>query len=89
MGAVRYLVVLLLYIWGGFLNPTTTSAQQNPGEFIDTFIQGVNGMNDILFGPDGHLYICVGNGDHVLRYNGVTGAFMDIFGRRRRAGRSR
>ncbi len=40
-----------------------------------TFISGVNGAVDINFGPDGSLYIAVGQ--TVKRYNATTGAYLN------------
>jgi hypothetical protein len=31
------------------------------------------------FGPDGHLYVANGNSNHVARFDGASGAFLDIF----------
>lgn len=42
-------------------------------------------LGAMTFGPDGHLYVLEGSGDtmrgrnRVLRFNGRTGAFMDVF----------
>jgi hypothetical protein len=33
----------------------------------------------MLFGPDGNLYVLAGDQAAVLRYNGQTGAFLDMF----------
>lgn len=33
----------------------------------------------LLFGPDGHLYVASKNARQVLRYNGTTDAFIDVF----------
>jgi len=61
------------------------------GDYIDTFIApGAGNLNEgqnMIFGPDGNLYITVneitGNdfcdGGAVHRYDGTTGAFMDVF----------
>ncbi|HEU5183432.1 MAG TPA: hypothetical protein VFU01_02615 [Gemmatimonadaceae bacterium] len=50
------------------------------GAFIDDFVTGtvdepVN--SGLTFGPDGHLYVGVGNG--VNRYDGLTGALLGAF----------
>ena len=58
------------------------------GAFVDVFIPkgsgGLSGMNtpypamhDLIFGPDGNLYISAAMG--VLRYDGTTGEFIDNF----------
>jgi hypothetical protein len=35
--------------------------------------------NGLTFGPDGHLYVAGGFLSEVLRYDGVTGNFIDTF----------
>lgn len=60
------------------------------GEFIDVFIgdnpdtaEDENGSlirpYGIAFGPDGNLYVASFLSDQILRYNGVTGEFIDVF----------
>ncbi len=53
------------------------------GTFLDVFVAsgsgGLDGPTDLLFGPDGHLYVSSFHNSRVLRYNGGTGAFLDEF----------
>src|SRR5712692_2060500 len=53
------------------------------GAFIDVFVPSVSGLaggvGDLLFGPDGKLYVAVLSANVVRRYNGLTGAFIDDF----------
>lgn len=53
----------------------------NDGTFIGDFISGGPELDEptaVVFGPDGNLYVLTGS-DTVVRYNGSTGAFIDIF----------
>src|SRR5207247_7145317 len=43
------------------------------------FASGVPDGVDLAFGPDGNLYVSDWNGGVVRRYNGTTGAFIDVF----------
>ena len=38
-----------------------------------------DGPRALLFGPDGNLYVTARDTNQVLRYDGTTGAFIDIF----------
>ena len=40
---------------------------------------GLDTPTAAVFGPDGNLYVADFNGDRVLRYDGATGAFLDVF----------
>ena len=58
--------------------------------FVDVFIWddpaipgdptgGLDGPTTAVFGPDGNLYVASFNTDEVLRYDGATGAFLNVF----------
>jgi WD40 repeat protein len=55
------------------------------GEFIDSFVppagnsSGLNGPGDMIFGPDGNLYVVNSQPPMIKRYNGTTGEFLDNF----------
>src|SRR5262249_60383626 len=53
------------------------------GAVIDEFVPLGSGMianpTDLLFGPDGNLYVASRRNSRVLRYDGTTGAFLDTF----------
>ena len=54
------------------------------GAFLDTFASGggLRGPTDLAFGPDGNLYVASFGDDansKIIRYNGITGAYMDDF----------
>ncbi len=41
--------------------------------------QTLDGPNALAFGPDGYLYVVSNHNNRVVRYDGVTGAFVDVF----------
>jgi streptogramin lyase len=53
------------------------------GAFIDAFVTaGAGGLStpaELVFGPDGNLYVSSFGTSEVRRYNGTTGAFIDAF----------
>ena len=62
---------------------------QGTGGFIKVFAQGLvapdpgepcpNCFTGLAFGPDGKLYVAAEKTQQVLRYDGTTGAFLDVF----------
>lgn len=81
-------LLLVPTAWGDLLvtsGNTTTDSQvlrySDAGALLGTFIAPGNGLlapRDMLFGADNNLYV-VSNNSSVLRYNGMTGAFIDTF----------
>jgi len=50
------------------------------GAYISDFAStGLDGPQDLEFGPDGHLYVASLYNDRVVRFNGTTGAFIDVY----------
>ncbi|MEP7062887.1 MAG: NHL repeat-containing protein [Betaproteobacteria bacterium] len=69
---------------GNFFSPELDVLRySSTGAFVGTFVTtGSGGLTFPLggsFGPDGNFYVSDSDHEHVLRYNGVTGAFIDIF----------
>jgi hypothetical protein len=52
------------------------------GAYLDTFVTpgsgGLVSPVDLVFGPDGDLYVSDWTGNQVLRYDGATGAFLNV-----------
>src|SRR5262249_18724759 len=44
------------------------------GVFVSANSAGLNEPEDLVFGPDGNLYVASSNTFQVLRYDGTTGA---------------
>ncbi len=53
------------------------------GTFLGTFISagsgGLANAKNIVWGPDGNAYVSSYSNSEVIRYNGTTGAFMNVF----------
>src|SRR5207237_1444786 len=53
------------------------------GAFIDHFVRpgsgGLKKPSQFAWGPDGNLYVGSEDTNQVLRYDGTTGAFIDVF----------
>jgi DNA-binding beta-propeller fold protein YncE len=53
------------------------------GAFVDVFVSsgrgGLDEPNGVVFGPDGNLYVSSNQTNQVQRYDGTTGAFIDVF----------
>ena len=59
------------------------------GRFLDVFAADASSLMwpaDITFGPDGNLYVLGRESSNVVRFNGVTGDFVDEFVPARSAG---
>jgi len=49
------------------------------GTFVSTASGGLDGPVGMTFGADGNLYVASYLTDEVLRYDGATGGFLDVF----------
>lgn len=54
--------------------PAALNAGQVLGDFVPANSAGLDGPFNMAFGPDGDLYVTSGDGDAVLRFDGLTGA---------------
>ena len=52
-----------------------------PGDFVGVFASGgdLDTPYDLVYGPDGNLYVASFRSHEILRYDGVTGEFLDVF----------
>ena len=81
----------MVYVLDNPSSGTAVYRYDATGVFDKTFIAGgvnpdLNEAKDMIFGPNGNLYIAanpgtgtIGEGGVVLRFNGTTGAFIDNF----------
>ena len=68
----------------GFSNNTVyryddSGALLGGGAFVTAGSGGLSAPHRPMIGADGNLYVASANNDRVLRYNGATGAFIDVF----------
>ncbi len=52
---------------------------QSRGVFVPAGSGGLQTPDGLAYGPDGNLYVSSAESNQILRYNGVTGAFIDVF----------
>lgn len=68
-------------------NPSNGSVQRldDAGRFVADFVlpgtAGISLPSGLALGPDGHLYVSDGPNNRVLRFNGRSGDFIDVFAR--------
>ncbi|NER83641.1 MAG: hypothetical protein F6K42_29665 [Leptolyngbya sp. SIO1D8] len=72
-----------LYVSSG-TNPDNSAVYRfnaNTGALIDQFATGGGLFRPygLAFGPDGNLYVSSFLSDEILRYDGITGDFIDVF----------
>ena len=75
-----------LYVTSGTTRDTSAVYRFNSqtGELIDRFATGSGLFRPygLAFGPDGLLYVSSFLSDQILRYDSITGSFVDVFARR-------
>ena len=65
-----------------YAQPSVVYRFDNQGNTIGAFAGPDNHLaspRGMTFGPDGNFYVASSDTGEVLRYNGTTGAFMDVF----------
>lgn len=70
-----------VYVSSGSNTTGSILRYSSSGVFIDTFATGHGLMRPYgnAFGPDGNLYVASFRSDQILRFNGSTGEFIDVF----------
>ena len=85
-GSVTKVMIIFLAITlvsSSFTAFSTPAFATGSSTFIDAFVSAGSGGLDLpknlVFGPDGNLYVLSYLNDKVKRYDGTTGAFIDTF----------
>lgn len=71
------------FLVGDFPNDRILSYDATTGAFMRVFVPtgsgGLNGLQNLVIGPDGNIYVSSHGNASVKRYSGKTGAFIDTF----------
>jgi streptogramin lyase len=59
--------------------PITTEQRRFSRTFISAGLGGLSAPHRAAVGPDGNFYVASANNDRILRYHGLTGAFLGVF----------
>lgn len=62
-----------------FIEKYSGTTGDDQGVFVPVGSGGLFYVDGIAFGPDGNLYVTDFGNDQVLRFDGTTGAFLDVF----------
>ncbi|MCH8274116.1 MAG: NHL repeat-containing protein [Armatimonadetes bacterium] len=70
-----------LYVGGGVLSGSIKRYNGTTGAYMGDFTVGavVPSPTDFVWAADGNLYVSAWDADSIMRFNGVTGEFVDIF----------
>jgi sugar lactone lactonase YvrE len=67
---------------GGTEDTSQVLRYDNAGNFLEVFVSPGNNLvspRGLAFGPDGNFYVASYGTNSVLRYDGITGTFIDTF----------
>lgn len=70
---------ILVGSWGTHEVFRVDETNGNVSSFVASGSGGLSTPDGLAYGPDGNLYVSSADTNQVLRYNGSTGSFIDVF----------